>query len=334
MSFKLSVDFTGLLHYIRNTEEPKDVRLCIVMPVADNHNALILRENGTVLQRQGQPVTEPVNFDRKRVVFLLEKEASAQVPAAFNFAPAVLDGEVKGAVPIEDLIGNLADQNPRVVSEGATERDGVRAQILIEEGEFSLPGANNPAQLELRRDPLGPATTLALSPIVRMEVDGLRSAKMVVLPLGNLNLAEAAVYTIEPGNQVAEVRITHLCPFVLNGQVREEDEDFRFHYGLLAQEQFLRPGQPLGINPINSLPVPRITQLPREDQPGLPFRLLRIAQTALAAATGSGLDQKSGKQGLRPYGLSGSTCNCASCDGVPRPYNLDTFSQRNLAEQL
>ncbi|HEX7184194.1 MAG TPA: hypothetical protein VF756_20365 [Thermoanaerobaculia bacterium] len=340
MGFKLSVDFIGLLHYVQNDGE-RDVQLCAVLPMADNHNGLIKGESGTTLRRQGDTVTQTVNFNGKRVVFLLEKEASSQTSAELNFSAAVLDGEVKGAVPIQDLIGDLADQNPRIVMEDTTEQDGVRAQILIEEGEFSLPGADNPARLELRRTPQSPAESLKLSPTVRMEVDGLLSAAIVVLPLGTLDLAKADIYSVEPGNQDAEVEISHLCPFALaalDRPIPEEDEDFRFHYTLLRQEQPQSSGSgPSRMeDPIDlaSLPVPRIAELPR-----IPFGLFRAEHASLgnrlfSAASGSGLLPQSGQQAHRPYGLSGTTCNCASCNGVPRPYNLDTFSQRNLGPVL
>lgn len=306
MSFDLAVRFSGLLHYVSNNGAGA-VRLCVVLPEAPNHRAVMLAVTGCRLTRNGVSVQEDIEFSGSRVAFRFDREGSTEDLPAFDFEGPAMGGDVKGAVPLERMIEELADDNPRIVSAAASrEEDGVRAQILIEEGvTFSLPP--NPLPPAVR---LPDGEILPMSPFVLMDCGRLSGAEILVMPLASSSLSDAVSYRVEPvGSGPARLAISHLCPPEMeNG---ETDNDFRFHYLLLN-----RQSRSLALS--GTLPVPRIVRFIDEEEDSSPSSSFLHSFRAEPAFR------------IELYDLRIRGCNCSPAHGRGRRIALDDFNTQAL----
>ena len=179
MTFSLNVEFSGLLHYVPNENKRRDVRLCVVLPEANNHFTALKANGDSALECEGNLVESPIDFDNQRVTLRFSRAATT-APGRFDYEGPMLEGKIKGAIPFPMIAGDRADRNLAVVSDQVTAEDGVRAQILIPEGVFFLP-PGRPAELILPKDlrPDGKELPIELSHRVKMRVEDLDSAEIL-----------------------------------------------------------------------------------------------------------------------------------------------------------
>jgi hypothetical protein len=281
MNFSLNLYFEGLLHYVQNDSTGK-VRLCVVLPKAVGHVGTISSEGDTILVGADP---DGVALDGQRAVLQFDTMTSD-----LDFDGQVLEGAVKGAVSLVDLIGDAADQNPTIVS--ASPPATVRSQVLIGGGgTFSLDGGSSPPEITLPASALNGRVTFD-----RLEfADGfsmivsVNSAKLVILPLTNSTVPDA-VYPIRPGANGAFLRLSHTCFKATQRAVGDPDADFCFHYLMLAS-------MPDGLT-IREMPLPLIEKFSETPKNGV--------------AT----------NGAR---LTSDGCDCAGAAAAPRPIELDAF---------
>jgi hypothetical protein len=295
MIFALDVMFSGLLHYVPNSSRnPQTLcKLCVVLPEAPGHRAVVAAAQGSGLLKDGMTVAMIEPIERKRVVFKFVKDA-ASPPVPFDFRSPVLNGRVKGAVPFERILGSFSDRDSKIV--GPEPPASVRAQILIGAGgAFSVGASSSPPELLLPGELTGGGdAVIPMAEAVTMRVAGLKSAEVIVLPLAN-SLSPEARYSIVPNGQGnAKLVVAHDCAAQGELKVGDDDKDFRFHYSLL--------GQPLAGRRVDSLPLPKINKFSGHSQN---FTIALNDEDLL---------------GLKPDG-----CNCAASSGLPRPYHLDKF---------
>jgi hypothetical protein len=319
MSFTLQIRFAGLLHYIPNSSQSeKKVRLCVVMPEAENHRSGIAAIGRGTMSLGGQPIgRSAVSLDNKRAVFRFERENGQTGP--LDYEGPMLGKAVKGVVPFVDIAGNRADRNPRVVSAAATNADGVHSQVLLTEGVFSLQPSNNPPAVELPGDLTGAAQVIRLAETVFMTVEGLDSAQVVV---SSLEGEDEEIFTIEPNAQgIADLLVAHLCPSAADHARRANavaplvDVDFKFHYRLLT------PPPEISLVPPPQ-PVPTFRSLPQGDAID-DFGLFNAL--APAAMVGEGPPNSIPAGSLMPFILTPTGCNCAGTGALARPFDLDQF---------
>jgi hypothetical protein len=298
MSFSLTVLFSGLLHYVENRRNPSRslCSLCVVLPKAPSHRALIRAFDG-VVGTDRSTTAASIDFAGKRVVFQLLRSSASQQSSVFDFEGPVIDGNVKGAIPFRRILGTSADGNRRIVS--ASPPAVVNAQILIGgESTFSLDTSASPPEVEIPGTLLGGAgpSILTISEMISMRVAGLESARIVILPLED-SLSPKVVYSISPegSGSHAGLLVSHDCAVAASAEptlhIGDDDKDFRFHYSLLD-------ALPQGLQLAN-MPVPKINKFTGNSEN---FRVLN-----------SGIS-------FKPNG-----CNCAGSSGLSRSYNLDKF---------
>lgn len=317
MSFRLQVRFAGLLHYIPNSSTSKrKVRLCVVMPEAEKHRSGIAAiGRGTMTRLGGQPVgRSAVSLDAKRATFRFGRENGEIGP--LDYEDPMLGHDVKGVVPFADIAGSLADRNPQVVSSTATDANGVRSQVLLTEGVFSLQPSDNPPEVVLPGDLTGAEKVIRLAETVFMTVEGLDSAQVVVTPLEGEG---EEIFTIEPDAQgEAELLVAHLCPSADDHALRANavtplvDVDFKFHYKLL-----MPPPEALSTEP-----VPTFRSFPN----GLPIADFGLFNALAPVAAEAEQTRDSGQaEPLVPVILTPTGCNCAGTGALEREFNLDQF---------
>ncbi len=314
MSFKLHVAFSGLLDFIPNQDQSKDVRLCIVLPNAPSHNARISALQTGRLQLKGAPVTDEISFDNMRVSLRVKKSSKATRRGPLNYQAPMIDGRIKGVIPFELIAGRRANEtNPVVVSGSASAAVGVRAQILVEEGSFALDMPNGAAKLELPGTLTGHQKTIEIAPRTFMTIAGVESAQLVTSPLSSSPGQEVAYDIYDDGDGEAGILLSYLCTQMMSpGAHLTNDDDFKFHYRLL------NPARPEAVGAARTplTPVPRVIFLPPESPVGRvaaqgPFK-------AMAAST-----KISGTFTL--LSLSAGGCNCAGSGGKPMSFDLDAF---------
>jgi hypothetical protein len=317
MSFKLHVAFSGLLDFIPNQDQSKDVRLCIVLPNAPNHNARISALRTGRLRLGDSPVTDEISFDNMRVSLRVRKANKAAGRGPLNYQAPMIDGRIKGVIPFEMIAGLRANEtNPMVVSASASAAVGVRAQILIEEGSFALDMPNGAARLELPATLTGHSETIEIAPRTFMTIDDVESAQLVTSPLSSSPGQEVAYDISDDGGGEAGILLSYLCTQMMSpGAHLTNDDDFKFHYRLLNPTQ----QEALGGARISLTPVPTVLFLPPESHAERaatqgPFK-------AMVAGT-----EISGDFTLRS--LSAGGCNCAGSGGKPMPFDLDAFGAK------
>lgn len=295
MSFDLQVQLSGLLHYIPNVDTSQRVRLCIVLPEADNHHTLISARGSSRLRLRGQFVGSP-DFDGKRVVFRFTRLGTT-ASGPFDYETPMLSRDVKGVVPFNMIAGDEANENPKVASDQATKADGVRSQILLEEGVFFLP-PGEPAEFDLPGDITGHVTPIKLSQKVFMRVKDLDSVEIHVSNLDGSGSTE--VYSIQPdATNKAELLVGYLCPDLPLGTPDPTvDEDFKFHYKLLDRDN--------AASTEAAEPLPIIRHLP-------------------PIAAGPTLRLRRRPNILQPLVVTAGGCDCAGWGGKALPLNLDSF---------
>ncbi len=235
MSFILQLNFKGLLHYVENGDISKNGRLCIVLPKAAGHTGTISTETGTEL-RGADP--DGIAIDGQRVVL----QFTTTTPRTFDFENQVIGGSrrLKGAIPLDTIIGNSADQNPDIVA-AAPSSFSIRSQFLMTEGgEFHLvPAPILSATLNSPPNSLNGnvSTDIDFPDQFYMEVPNVSSAKIIVFPL-TASITPRVEYEIITTQPTASLTLAHVCfnPGVIR-QPGEKDHDFRFHYYLHLRQR-------------------------------------------------------------------------------------------------
>ncbi len=229
MSFTLYLEFEGLLHYVPNENINMQVRLCVVLPKAVGHTGKI----------SAGKTTELVDADLDGVALDGQRAFIQFTPATadFEFEDAVVGGPrpLKGTLPLEGIIGSSADKNPAIVAPAPPST--VRAQFLIGGGStFVLNPSTRPPQLELPANSLNSrkATTVDFAETFVMVVPNVESASLIILPLSD-SVTPRATYKIATTGATADLTLSHTC-FATGPerQIDDPDEDFRFHYLMLA----------------------------------------------------------------------------------------------------
>jgi hypothetical protein len=145
---------------------------------------------------------------------------------------------------------------------------------------------------------------LKISETIVMEVHNLDWVSIAMVPFGD-RLNTPTIYPIIPSNGLAHLGVSHTCPPLIEPRnIGDEDKDFRFHYMLLAQ---LPSGKSL-----EDMPAPKIKK----------FSGLGDSTRQKASPKGDRLDAV---KVYIPYNYVPHGCNCASCRGLKRPFNLDKF---------
>lgn len=298
--FSLTVRFSGLLHYVENKDRTRDVLLCIVLPEAPHHQAEIRPMDGCRMML-GKRSRLREEFSGKRVVFdLAWAKPAGTYP--FDFERQVMAGEPKGAVPLEAMIEDRADQNPAIVGTERLSEHHVRAQILVgRTAVFSRPQIESPPKLRFRDDKI-----VKMVPFITMQFDGLVSANVVLLPLEPESGELPKVISLEPAPAgSAGLMISHFCP--PKKTVDWDDQDFKFHYTLLQSA-----GKEQSAISQNAFPVPQVVDF-----------FDGISNLF------AGKKPSSGKSALdNPLDYRRNGCNCAPARGLRRPFNLDQAFNR------
>jgi hypothetical protein len=331
MSFKLHVAFSGLFDFIPNQDQDtKKVRLCVVLPTAPNHNARISALPTSRLRLNGVMVDEEISFDNMRVSLRLKKTKGTTDPGPLNYKAPMIDGPVYGVIPFEMIAGPRAnDTNPVVVSGSASAAVSVRAQILIEEGNFALDMPNGAAKLLLPKTLTGHQKTIKIAPRTYMTIDNVESAQIVTSPLSSSPDQEVAYDISDDGGGEASILLSYLCTDTIFSafQKNSDDDDFRFHYRLL-----LSPPQTQTVKPWQAppTPVPEVVSLPSVPE----------ANTAPVATSGAFKSMKEtddipgGPKGFQLLSLSVGGCNCAGNGGKPVAFDLDDFVAKPLSASV
>ena len=286
MGFTLTLHFEGLLHYVANdlTGTAKDVRLCVVLPKAAQHTGSVYSLNGTQLVG-----ADPggVAIDGQRAVIKFTPSGSN-----FDFETTVIGGsrKLKGAVHLDGIIGSHADKNAAIVAP-VPPRTLVRSQVLIGSGGKFILNNNNPSPPELILPPTslnGYVTTSIDFGDFYMEAN-VDQAWLLILPLVD-SVTPDAVYPIKPGSdRNADIVLSHICSTTSVSTPPIPDDDFRFHYMLLAA---------LPVSTLKDMPVPIINKFSGASKSFLPP------------------DAKI----IKPDG-----CDCAGARAASRSYDLDKF---------
>lgn len=309
--FDFTVSLSGLLHYVENLDPARDVRLCIVLPSAPNHKAVFRTAGGGRITLNGATQASE-EFSGKRVIFQFTQstQLEAEERPEFDFEGPVIEGSVKGAVPLERMIGDRADKNLDIVSPSSFSKNDVRAQVLVDkEARFSLANASflDP-QIQLPNGEI-----LSMAPSVLMELRNLTSAQIVVMPLDASSTEAPRIFRIEPeGDGPVRLELSHFCP--PRRDFEQFDEDFRFHYSLLSRSSNLRA--PFA----EALPVPRIVRF-LDDLGDSPEPRRSTERSATLS-----LDFDLAASPFLDFSRTG--CNCAPARGLGRPFDLDAFRGR------
>jgi hypothetical protein len=291
MSFTLQLNFEGLLHYVVNdlTGTGKNVRLCVVLPKGAGHTGKIYAGDSTTL---GTADPDGVAIDGLRAVLEFKPIPTTN----FDFDGPAIGGALKGAVPLDGLIGDSADKNLDIVAPAPNVLN-VRSQVLIGVGGTfqATSSSTSPAALELPANPLNSQvkTPLDFADIFSMSVSNVETAQLKIMPLSD-SVVTLAAYDITTTGATAFLTLSHTCfPPTVPRKPGDKDLDFRFHYMMLSA----LPGS----NPtLISMPVPVIT------------KFLGTSANFRAA--------KSSRALVKPDG-----CDCAGTRALPRAYDLDKF---------
>ncbi len=228
MSNTMSIMFGGLLHFVENENKDKAVKMCVVLPEAPGHHAVIRADLLSRLVDSDGGAHSGVNIDGKRVYLRFSRETATE--RSMDFEGPVVSGDPKGVVPMEDIAGRNADRNPAIVSD-KIDTTIVRSQILLTEGSFSVP-ASDPAGLELPD-----RKRINIAGFITMTVSQVVTAEVVLTDLADSAKPEE-VYKIEGINiegSIPGLRIVYLCRDKAHN-VNDLDEDFAYHYQLLLPE--------------------------------------------------------------------------------------------------
>jgi hypothetical protein len=210
------------------------------------------------------------------------------MPESFDFEREAIGGKrpLKGAVPLETIIGDSADRNPEIVS-ATPPNFAVRSQVLIGAGgrfQFFQEDSLNPPSLKIPANTLNGnvRTDIDFADEFYMVVPNVDSAKLVVLPLTDA-VAPRVEHEIIPTGETAFIKLSHICfPPPHPRRPGDRDSDFRFHYMMLSS---------FSTSTLMGMPMPFILNLPGSE-------LLTLKPTA---------------------------CDCAEARALPRPYDLDQF---------
>lgn len=328
-TFNLNVRFSGLLHYVENADRKRGIQLCIVLPEAPNHLALIRPMSGCAMTLEGEPQLCR-ELSGNRVAF----EPAWDNPVrdrSFDFERAVMTGEPLGAVPLEAMIQDRADKNPSIVGLEGLAESNVRSQILIgKEAIFTVPETNSPPKMRF-----GNGKVAQMAPFVLMQLEGLTSFRIGLLPLEAKSGDSPSFLDIEPeGEETVNLSISHFCRPKKGIGASGKDEDFVYHYGLLMQ----RKGMAI-LEAEDRFPLPELLSFV-DDDPSSDFEDNLSGQVQAQLANDDNLSanledflskqlfleklcSKKGFYKHHTYDYSRTGCNCAPARGLPRPFNLD-----------
>jgi len=255
-----------------------------------DHVAKLSAINGTKLKDN---VNDAIAIDGVRVVLQVNRGPNEPTPT-FSFQGPVMNGNVKGAVPLQVIAGNYADKNSDIVS-AAPLITKVRSQFLIGVGgSFDLYATDSPPKLNLPGGtvPGGSNVTIDVAEGLFMGVDHVTRARLLILPLSDSTLP-LEIYPIMPASTgEANLLLAQTCR-TGDLSIGSKDQDFQYHYMLLDSAP---PGPPLPI-------VEKFSGSSKDD------------------FIGDFLGNDHPHEQIKPHG-----CNCAGAQGLARPYDsLDKF---------
>lgn len=292
---KVSVIFRGLLHFVENSVGDEKVKVCAVLPQAPGHSSSISAFLDTRFLLDSKPFSGPIQIANKRVALRFTKLPEAPAQVGPGFEDGVMKQRTIGAVPLEALLGLFnSDRSTSIVS-STPSSNIVRSQVLLGEGAFSVLASSVPPRLDLPGELTGLSPRqITMSEKVRMDVDNLKKAEIVVYPLSSSTVPEA-IYVIDPllGDQ-GLIELKHLC--TPSGAIEIQDKDFRFHYLMLRT----LPGG----KAIDSMPVP-----------------------SMARFSGASESIEFEKMFFDKLDFQARGCNCAGARGLSRKIDLEDFMQ-------
>lgn len=255
MSFGVKINFRGLLHFVENDPKNKSrFKMAILCPELEGHRGEITIDS-----------SDPISIDGKRVFFKFNRPPGAR--RKLDFRKGALQGDVRGAVPL-DLIAGSTSLSNRIV--GLRKPEGVRAQIFLEEGTFGV-DETSAVTWDLPADLTGSFQQIKIAEDFFASIQNVDSGVLIVEPIGG---GYPSVYPLQAGaGETMELELSYSCEksdpefraelTATNGLF--EDMDFRAHYDLLDSDTLAGIDQKLARRR-RARPVPRrVIPLPPVD---------------------------------------------------------------------
>jgi len=251
MPFSLRVVFTGVCALVRNSDESKRGRMCIILPDGRGSNVLRLGES-----LDGQPLKRHRGFLQFKVNQLAAVEPNSLLPndadaiwyldrhrVTFQAVPVdrrrepfpLVDTGINRIAKLEMIVPKHSEVDPEILGEYPPKT--VLAQILLHEGILS----HNPNTIQWVFPPTlaGRVLNPALSHEVILNLPDLEQVDVIATPFDG---GEPVRWSFDR-SQNGEVTITiaNLCDdnplrWETTGNERSVDNDFRWYYRLLSEE--------------------------------------------------------------------------------------------------
>lgn len=251
MAFKLRIVFTGLCAFVRNTDETKRARMCIVLPDGRGREVTRFRESA-----DSQPLRRHFGFlqfkihqlaaladsqeflskdtdaiwylDHHRVTFLTTPADRRRQPFPF------VDTGINRIAKLDMIVPKHSEIDPQALEDHPPAT--ILAQVLLHEGVLS----HNPLVHQWVFPPTlaGRVLNPFLSHEVILEVPDLEQVDVIATPFNGGEPARWSFFGRD--NEDVTLTLANLCDdnplrWETNG-TRVVDDDFRWYYRLLSAE--------------------------------------------------------------------------------------------------
>jgi hypothetical protein len=293
MSFDVKINFSGLLHFVENkSRNSGSFKLAIVCPELDDHHGRITIGN------------ENFSIDNERVFFKFDR--APEVKREFSFRKGALEGEIKGAVPL-DLIAGSTSLSQSIVSTDTPE--GVRAQIFLEEGVFAV-NEGTAITWALPPDLTGTPRQIQVDPNFFATVRNIEGGVVVMEPL---NGGPSRIIALNGADgDTRRVNVSYRCQ-------KSEEEEKKFIQELIASNRFFEDID-FGAHyeMLDAATRAKIAlKLPRGNRRPVPTRTLSEQELVDLKAAPHGGDDAGGE------GVGAAGCNCLCTGGGTLAFNAD-----------